>query len=278
MTSFSDCKKRGSGPLGRSRIFDSSYLNSVADHMERKDYFSGQSRAYATFRPVYPRELYDFIFGHLQKKLCAWDCATGNGQVAQYLAGHFESVYATDISQPQIDHAFRKENIFYSVSAAEQTSFPENQFDLITVGQALHWFDADKFYREVRRTGKCGSLLAVWGYALLTVDPVIDELFMDFYNNKIGVYWDEARKLVENYYRDIPFPFQEIRCPEFHIAVKWTSDQFIGYLSSWSATQKYIRTHGVDPVESFREDLKSVWTSGEVKPVTFPVFMKLGRI
>ena len=246
--------------------------------MEKKDYFSGQSKVYATFRPTYPEDLYHFIFTHLENRSCAWDCATGNGQVARYLASHFDSVYASDISQQQVDNAFPAKNIFYSVSAAERTTFAKHQFDLITVGQSLHWFNLPEFYREVKRTAKPGGLLAVWGYALLTIDPVIDALLMDFYKNKTGPYWDEARKLVENHYRDIPFPFEQIECPEFNIRVGWTPDQFAGYLTSWSATQKYIKTHGVDPVDSIRETLRSVWQKHEVKSVTFPVFMKLGRI
>lgn len=246
--------------------------------MKTKDYFSSHAGIYAAFRPSYPKALYDFIFSHLSGKTTAWDCATGNGQVAQYLCQHFGKVYATDISQQQLDQAFRAPNIFYSVSPAEKTSFADHQFDLITVAQALHWFDPSSFYREVQRTGKPGSLLAVWGYANLTVDTAIDKLFYDFYENTVGPYWDEARKLVENEYRDIPFPFEQIPAPRFHIQVKWTRDQFCGYLTSWSATQKFIRTHQENPVVAFRESLAPYWKPDEQKNVTFPVFMKLGRI
>ena len=246
--------------------------------MEKKDYFSQHSEVYAAFRPTYPEELYTFIFKHLEKKFCAWDCATGNGQVARYLARHFDSVYATDISRQQIDNAFAAKNIFYSVAAAEHTTFESNQFDLITVGQALHWFNLEAFYKEARRTAKPGALLAVFGYAFLTVNPAIDELLVDFYRHKTGPYWDEARKLVENQYQDIPFPFDKIICPDFNITVRWTSDQFAGYLTSWSATQKYIRIHGVNPVNTFLETLKPLWKKGAVKVITFPLFVKLGRI
>lgn len=246
--------------------------------MEKKDYFSGHSKVYAAFRPTYPTALYEFIFKHLAGKSCAWDCATGNGQVARHLSDHFASVYATDISQQQIDQAIHTKNIFYSVGSAEDTPFKENQFDLITVAQALHWFNADAFYKEVRRVGKANSLLAVWGYALLTIEPAIDEMFMDFYKNTTGPYWDEARKLVENQYRDIPFPFEQITCPEFTIKVGWTLDQFAGYLTSWSATQKYIRMQGHNPVGKFTITLKTVWKADEVKTVAFPLFMKLGRV
>src|SRR3954470_6311391 len=111
--------------------------------MGTKDYFSNHAKIYAAFRPTYPEELYSFIFQHLEQRTTAWDCATGNGQVASYLAKHFDQVYATDISQQQLDNAILLPNISYTVSAAEKTSFPDQFFDLVTVGQALHWFNAD---------------------------------------------------------------------------------------------------------------------------------------
>ena len=242
-----------------------------------KDYFSKQSEAYAAFRPTYPGELYQFIFKHLKRKSCAWDCATGSGQVARYLAAHFDSVYATDISRQQLDHAPRSENIVYSVCPAEHTPFENQQFDLITVAQALHWFKLDEFYNEVKRTSRPGGLLAVWGYALPTIEPAIDELFIAFYKNKVGPYWDPARRLVENHYRDVPFPFEEITPPPFNIVLRWTAQEFGGYLNSWSATQKYISTEHKNPVYSFMETLKPLWKENELKTMTFPIFMKLGK-
>jgi ubiquinone/menaquinone biosynthesis C-methylase UbiE len=246
--------------------------------MDRKDYFSNQSKHYAAFRPAYPQALYSFILRHLDSRSRAWDCATGNGQVAKDLAKHFDIIYATDISQQQIDQTVRVENIHYSVAAAEHSGLESNQFDLITVAQALHWINTDAFYKEVKRTAKRQGLLAIWGYSLLAVDPDVDELFLEFYHHKIGPYWDEGRRLVENHYRDIPFPFEQIPCPDFEIKVEWSAHQFAGYLSSWSATQKYIQAEKTDPVGAFMKNLARVWKEDEIKVATFPVFMKLGKI
>jgi ubiquinone/menaquinone biosynthesis C-methylase UbiE len=243
-----------------------------------KDLFSGHSKIYASFRPVYPDALYQFIFQHLKNKNTAWDCATGNGQVAKILSSYFNEVYATDISQQQLDHAFRANNIQYSISAAEQTSFSDAQFDLITVAQALHWFDRDSFYREVKRVGKPGGLLAVWGYALLYIEPAIDTIIMDFYNNTIGPFWDDARRLVEQEYKTIAFPFKEIPAPPFSIDVHWTLDHLTGYLESWSSTQKFIRQKGINPVDAVAETLRKHWAEGESKKVSFPIFARLGVI
>jgi hypothetical protein len=246
--------------------------------MERKDYFSGHSKLYANFRPVYPAELYQFIYKYLNRHETAWDCATGNGQVARELAKHFEQVYATDISVKQIEHAYKADNIYYSVCPAEETAFHNYQFDLITVAQALHWFNVDDFYKEVRRVGKENALIAVWGYELCRIDENTDKLFLDFYHNIVGPHWDNARKLVENEYRDIPFPFEIIESPRFFIEADWSLENFLGYLTTWSATQKYIKEKGRNPVEDLASKLTLNWNSAETRKVTFPVFLKLGRI
>src|SRR4028119_14246 len=116
-----------------------------------KDNFSALADQYSTFRPTYPIELYQYLMSLVRNRDAAWDCGTGNGQVAQELANYFTKVYATDISEAQIKNAVRKETIIYKVERAEKTSFSDNMFDLITVAQAIHWFDFDSFYGEVNR-------------------------------------------------------------------------------------------------------------------------------
>jgi SAM-dependent methyltransferase len=241
-----------------------------------KDYFSDQAKIYATFRPTYPAELYKFILGHINSFNKAWDCATGNGQVARVLSQNFDFVFATDISQQQLNQAWQAENIHYSRQPAEHTSFPDQQFDLITVAQALHWFDLKQFYKEVYRTAKPGAWLAAWGYSNCTINPMLDPILLKFYHETVGPFWDDARKHVENHYETLPFSFEEVITPKFHIHVDWTVNDFGGYLASWSATQKFIRNKGFDPVPEFIKSIQKIW--GNHQQVKFPLFVRLGKI
>ncbi|MBX2961893.1 MAG: class I SAM-dependent methyltransferase [Cyclobacteriaceae bacterium] len=241
--------------------------------MSQKDYFSGHAKIYAAFRPTYPKELYDFIFKHTKNFDRAWDCATGNGQVATVLSKYFKDVCATDISQQQLEHAANADNITYTIQPAEKTNFSDGQFDLITVAQALHWFDTTAFYAEAIRVAKPGAVLALWGYAVCNINPEIDKHFYHFYRETMGAYWDNARTLVENEYRDISFPFEEIPVPKFSIQVQWTADDFAGYLTSWSATQKFIKANGYNPVPEFMNKID--WIG--LKTVTFPLFLRLTK-
>jgi ubiquinone/menaquinone biosynthesis C-methylase UbiE len=241
-----------------------------------KDRFSNHAQQYATFRPTYPKALYDFIFKHVRKFDSAWDCGTGNGQVARDLSAHFKIVEATDISEKQLANAFKAENIFYS-KAGEKTTFPDHQFNLITVAQAIHWFDIPKFYEEVQRVGKKNAIIAVWGYSLLSINPEIDKQLHDFYFKIVGPYWDKERRLVDEQYKTIPFPFTEIASPEFKLSFEWTIAEFQGYLSTWSSVQKYIQANQINPVESFMKKILPLWKSDR-QSVNFPLFLRLGKI
>jgi SAM-dependent methyltransferase len=241
-----------------------------------KDRFSSHAGQYAAFRPTYPRELYDFIFSHLNHSDKAWDAGTGNGQVARDLAEKFTWVDATDISPQQIKNAYPANNISYSL-AAEKTRFPDKTFDLITVAQAIHWFNIISFYSEVRRVAKRNAVLAVWGYGLLRIVPEIDSPLDHFYTAVVGPYWDKERRLIDEHYRTLSFPFDEIESPDFPFSFRWTLDEFQGYLSTWSSVQKYKSEKGIDPVESFIDEIRPSWKE-KIQTVKFPLFLRIGRI
>jgi SAM-dependent methyltransferase len=244
--------------------------------MSTKDLFSGHANVYASFRPEYPEALYQFIFKFVQGKNIAWDCGTGNGQVAKRLARSFTSVYATDISEKQLEQAKTAPNIFYSVAPAESTAFLPNTFDLITVAQALHWFNAEAFFTEAKRVAKPSCVLAIWGYGNIRINDILDPHIQNFYANVVGKYWDEARGHVETEYRNIAFPFETIDTPRFNIELTWGLRQLKGYLESWSATQRYIKELNENPVIEFSKTLEENWGKDELLPIRFPIFLKLG--
>ena len=244
-----------------------------------KDNFSTQAHLYAKFRPKYPKELYEFVLDKVENKTIAWDCATGNGQVASELANYFEQVFATDISQKQLDNAHQNSKIIYSISQAEHTNFPDNTFDLVTVGQALHWFKFEEFYQEVRRVCKPNAILAVWGYGTLLIEnQEINDKFQHFYQEQIGKYWDAERKYIDDEYSSIPFEFPEVETPKFTMNYEWTFDELEGYLNTWSSVQKYIKMHDQNPVSQFMIDLKVNNEHHEKLKICFPIFLKMGRV
>ncbi|MDX1637676.1 MAG: class I SAM-dependent methyltransferase [Balneolaceae bacterium] len=243
-----------------------------------KSRFSQQSDLYARYRPDYPPELYDFITDHVDKRSVAWDCATGTGIVAATLANYVDKVLATDISREQMQHAPDKANITYTCVPAEDTGFPDHIFDLITVGQAIHWFDFKRFYEEVRRVARDGAVIAVFGYGMIQVDNRLNQKLHAFYDEMFGRYFNENRRYLDEKYQTIPFPFDEISTPRFRRRLEWSLEELEGFLNSWSPVQQYKNDTGSNPVNPLLTEIMTLWDPGETKTVTFPIFLRLGRI
>src|SRR5215813_9786127 len=165
------------------------------------DHFSVVSKRYASFRPHYPVALFDYLSTLTPPNATVWDCAAGSGQATLDLVARFGRVVATDASQEQIASAPRRDNIEYRVALAEQSGLPDQCIDLITVAQALYWFDLDVFFHEVRRVLKPGGLLSVWVYAKSQMEgDVVNRIVQDFYSNVVGPYWPPERMLTETGY------------------------------------------------------------------------------
>lgn len=243
-----------------------------------KDNFSGRSDLYAKYRPVYPAAFYAWLRSAISNPGCAWDCATGNGQVAAALADFFDQVYATDISEQQLAQAPQMHNITYSLQSAEQTDFADQRFDLIITAQAIHWFVFEKFYEEVKRTGKKDGLVVALGYGLIETWPALDAVISAFYTDVIGPYWDKERKYIDEHYQTIPFPFEEIEAPAFVQRLQWSTEHLIGYLNTWSAVKHFITANGYNPVDQIVPSIEKYWGDEVTKEVCFPLLLRVGRI
>lgn len=240
-----------------------------------KDNFSSHSSQYAQYRPGYPPEVFTFLKNTVTDKETAWDCGTGNGQVAAELADFFSTVEATDISKNQLKEAVKKANINYRVQRAERTDFPDRYFDLICVAQAIHWFDFDAFYVEVRRTLKPTGILAVMGYGLFRSNQATNEVINYFYKNIVGPFWDEERKYLDEEYQSIPFPFKELQTPRFEHRLQWSFEHLLGYLNSWSAVKHYEKAQKRNPVALIEKELRNSF--GEQGEVVFPILFRVGK-
>lgn len=246
--------------------------------MQFKDYFSAHATDYAKYRPRYPAALFEYLASIASQHERAWDCATGNGQAAHGLAPFFEQVIATDASESQLRSALRHEKISYRLATAGHTDIEAMSVDLVTVAQALHWFDLDAFYREVKRVLKGSGVLAVWAYNLLEIEPEIDAKVNEFYGEMVGPYWPPERRLIEDGYRSLAFPFRELSPPPVHMDARWSLSELTGYLRTWSATKQFIHARGFDPVTELENELRSIWGAPEeLKQVRWPLSLRVGK-
>lgn len=243
------------------------------------DHFSGASAAYAAFRPRYPDALFDFLARAAPARDAAWDVGTGTGQAAVGLARHFAHVVASDASRTQIEHATPNARVSYRVAPAEASGLDSASVDLVTVAQALHWFDRSRFWTETRRVLRPQGVVAVWTYVLFEIAPPIDAIIRDFYSGIVGPFWPPERRITEERYQTIEFPFTEIVAPSFVIEQTVTLDDAAGYVRTWSATRAFLKHHRRDPVDDLVKQLARAWGAPqESRLARWPVSMRVGRV
>lgn len=242
-----------------------------------RDLFSEGSEYYAAFRPGYPPSLAEHVLEYTIDRNTAWDCATGNGQAAILFSPYFNNIIATDLSEQQLANAVKADNIHYRAAIAEDSQIENNSIDLVTVAQAYHWFDPEKFEREVRRVCKPGAIIAIWGYSLFqTEDETLNQAIESFYSITTGPYWDPERKMLEEKYQNISFPYEELSPYESQMIINWSPAKLEGYLNSWSAVKHYKDSNGSNPVPAFMDSIQDLLQ--EEFQVMFPLFMRLGRV
>lgn len=233
--------------------------------MEKEKLFDKNSKLYLTARPLYPKHLYEYLKTICKENDFAWDCACGNGQVSIDLIKYFNKVYATDISENQIANSMKHERIDYSIQRAEATNFKDNTFDLICVAQALHWFNHEEFWKEVKRVLKEEGIFAAWGYSWFKVDNDIDLLIKKEIFEEISPYWAKENKILWNNYRDIDFPLRKIEAPTIDMIVQWDLNELFDYMKSWSATRLCIEDKGEDFYNLAYDKVKKLWGNDKVK-------------
>lgn len=242
-----------------------------------QDHFSAGAEAYARGRFGYPEALFDHLAGLCRERQCAWDCATGSGQAAVSLAGRFERVEATDISEPLLAKAPDLKNVRFRRAAAEVSGLQDASIDLVTVAQALHWFELELFWRELRRVCKPGAVFAFWGYCWPQVDAAVDAKLVGL-REELAPYWPERNVILQHGYRDVHPPFAAVAASPFAVQVQWTRRDYIAHIASWSAIRYQREQRGADGLNEFEQNLAEIWPAETLRTVSWPLLLRVFRV
>ncbi|KAG2716173.1 hypothetical protein I3760_03G111500 [Carya illinoinensis] len=254
--------------------------------------FDKQAEIYVDARPTYPTEWYSKLATLTPQHSLAWDVGTGNGQAALGVVEHYEQVIGTDISENQLKHAKQHPRVKYihtplSLSDDEFVTLMggENKVDLVTVAEAVHWFDLPKFYSLVTRLlHKPGGVIAVWGYYGMVVSTTFDPLTKRF-REATNPFWDPRAHLLLDGYRTLPFPFESVRLGsegeplQLEMQRNLSIEGVVRMLRSLSAVTA-AKHQGVDLLsEGVIEDLESAWGGpNKIRTVTYKAFMLSGKV
>lgn len=252
-------------------------------HRDADEFFGVVAARYKQYSPKYPEALFRYLASLATHKERAWDCGTGSGgQAARGLAAHFSQVIATDASDRQIAIVDPYPGVEFRRKPAERSGLDDASADLLTAAQAVHCFDLDSFYAEARRVLTPGGVLAVWCYDLPIVDQgQIDRLINELYDAPcLAPYWPADRREIDDGYLHLPFPFIELRAPEFVAEETWPLDSLIGHLRTWQAiTDSEDDPEAADFVAAQLKRIAATWRRGRRarRAIRWKLHLRVGR-
>jgi SAM-dependent methyltransferase len=247
--------------------------------MTFEDHYSGHADAYARHRPRYPDALFAWLASVIPGRALAWDAGTGNGQVAAALTAYVDRVVATDASADQLARAVPHERVTYELAPADRVSLPDGSVDLITAGAAAHWFELEGFYREVRRVGKKGAVVALFSYGPRDFADAVAPVVHRFQEEVLAGFWPERIHYVHDRYATLPFPFDELAVPPLAMTAEWNLAELLAFLDTWSASQRFLRERGTRAIDEIAPELAEAWGDPTVRrELRCPLFGRAGRV
>ncbi|CAA9542250.1 MAG: diguanylate cyclase/phosphodiesterase (GGDEF & EAL domains) with PAS/PAC sensor(s) [uncultured Sphingosinicella sp.] len=243
------------------------------------DSFSDVAGEYRRARPTYPAALIAELAALAPSRALAWDSGTGSGQAAVALARHFDAVYGSDPSEEQIANAQSAERVTYAVEAAEAVSLADGNADLVLAAQAMHWYNLERFYAQVQRVLRPGGILAAIGYAWFYIDPEVDAAVEEALLRPMRPYWAPNNAILWDAYRSIAFPGEEVRIGQPAIHLRWSLDQMLAYVRTWSAAAKFRASEGEAQFEAALASVREAWGEpGRERSVVMPMQVRVSRL
>eukprot|EP01018_Ginkgo_biloba_P005798 Gb_05110 [translate_table: standard] len=255
--------------------------------------FDKQAKEYLDARPTYPPSLFSMLASLTPTHSLAWDVGAGNGQASVGIAEHYDRVIATEVSRQQLEFAQKHPKVTYALTppvlteeALTCTVGPEGCVDLVTVAMAVHWFDLDVFYSQVKRLlRKPGGVIVVWCYHNPSINPAVDGIYTAFFKSTLP-YWNPNIQYPFDGYRTLPFPFDPVMEEgvgregnplEMEMERRVSLDGYLGLFRSWSAVIT-AREKGVELLnEKVLKAFQAAW--GDVDKVCvckYQVFLLAG--
>ena len=131
--------------------------------------FSNRVENYVKYRPVYPREILDFLRDEADftKSSIVADIGSGTGISARLFLENGNTVYAIEPNKDMREAAekFLKEfpNFRSIDGTAENTTLKDESVDFIVAAQAFHWFNNREAVAEFKRILKTGGFIVlIW--------------------------------------------------------------------------------------------------------------------
>ncbi len=249
--------------------------------------FDKRAALYSKYRPGYPKEILDILRSEIgfSRDSTIGDIGSGTGLLSKLFLQNGNTVYGVepnDEMRSNAEQTLSRFPGFLSVRGrAESSTLKDGSIDLITVGQALHWFDRDPTIREFARILKKNGHLCV-----LYNERNINDLFMKGYEDVVQKHARDRAEVLD-VWRDEPW--KEDNLSEFFHERKYRrfnlrNEQFLdleGLMGRMMSASYMLNADETERFNALNLDVSRLfkdWEKAGTVRLLYETIITLGRI
>lgn len=254
--------------------------------MQEMKKFDNIATIYDKYRPTYPIELINNVIEKCHfndKNIQIADIGAGTGIFTQMLINDGREIIAIEPNKDMRDVLIKKFEDNNSVEvidgSAENTNIKNNKMDLVTVAQAFHWFDMEKFRNECKRILQPqGKIFIVWNKINMENKIVRQMKEIDYkYSNQ----YQEVNTILQKEEIDnkIEQFFQHKKYEKIILNndIEYDEKSFIGYNLSKSYSLRNTDNKYLEYIQAFK-DLFDKYQNNGVISISNQIYGYLGEI
>ena len=187
--------------------------------------FSSRIADYIKYRPGYPPEIVTLLKTECDLTIdsVVADIGSGTGKLTELFLANGNVVFGVE---PNVGMRSAAEQILQSSpnfksidGSAECTALRDSSIDLITAGQAFHWFDPDNFKVEAKRILKAhGWVVITWNARKLISTPFLEDyeqLLLTYGTDYQDIRHENAEDLIPKFFAPkscqvVVFPSEQV--------------------------------------------------------------------
>ena len=245
--------------------------------------FGQSANVYSSFRPEYPRQLFERIVAVLpaDRRRRAVDLGAGTGKSTLPLLPYFDEVIAVEPDEQMAKEIRARESrVILHSTTGENETHPPASVDLVVIAAALHWMDALSVTAKAANWLRPRGILAVCGGRFPLTPPPIREVV----RREFDRHWNPFRDPRLNLTDSSEFAVRAITglaLIEDSVVpnrIELAPEEFAGFCRSTSYGSAYARSI-TDPDIYWQElaaRFRKAWPTGKLS-VDFDLWLVLAR-
>jgi hypothetical protein len=85
--------------------------------------------------------------------------------------------------------------------------------------------------------------------------------------------------MVDSRYESLTLPGKDLKAPAFKVSVRWSADDVLKFVNTWSGVQSYMAETKQDPVAQIAGSVRDLFGGDDtIQEVSWPLYVRAAKL